>query len=96
VPEDIARRRVGVAGLGYDLEPVLRLEQQAQRAADDGVVVGEDDRRRRVSVVLARIGRGKATVARADRRGIGVFNAGGLRESTERCRSPGAYRGRLR
>ena len=34
-----------VAGLGDDLELRLGVEQHPQPAADDGVVVGEDDRR---------------------------------------------------
>ena len=44
----VAPGAVDVAGLGDDLEVVLRFEQQAQAAAHDGVVVGDHDPDRRV------------------------------------------------
>ena len=44
MPADVAGGRVGVAGLGHDLDVGLALEHQAQSAADDGVVVREHHR----------------------------------------------------
>ena len=41
---DETQRVGGVAGLGHDLEPLLAVEQHAQPATHDDVVVGEDDR----------------------------------------------------
>ena len=43
MPADVAGGRVRVAGLGDDLDVGLPLEHQAQGAADDRVVVSEDD-----------------------------------------------------
>ncbi len=43
VAANVAPRRVDVARLGDDLEVLLRVEQQAQSAADHRMVVGEDD-----------------------------------------------------
>ena len=46
VAADVADRGLDVAGLGDHLEVVLGVEQQAQGAADDRMVVGEHDRDR--------------------------------------------------
>ena len=43
VPAHVAKRAVDVAGLGHHLEPLLGVEQEAQGATDDGVIVGKND-----------------------------------------------------
>jgi hypothetical protein len=43
VAEDAAECRIGIAGLCEDVQPGL-IEQEPKSRADDGVVVGENDR----------------------------------------------------
>ena len=45
-PLDVPDRGVGVAGLGNHLDVGLGLEQEAQRASNHDVIVGEHDRDR--------------------------------------------------